>query len=566
MISFLRDQFLGLFFLNAGVGRRTRASVMSVSRVRIPRWSPGAASVLICLFTVGLAQGDYAPVLHERFEPDPKEDVAYGVRVTEGALPAALKSGGAVVPLPDPKKPITAQEPTYNEPRGNGAPHFRIDGQTSDPGRLHYHEPFRPSIAPFKRTHVYDAVDSNFELVVADGRARPVTMTAGPSDSADQFFGDLVLELKGEEATRIPSAGPGMKVYSANAEPPTVFGFYVDRAENWYVRAPAAKAKVRLLYHVGVERSAFDGRITATSYTALVSELPPVPPNVARVALEMARQTGVSRAMAPAPAIAELVAYFREFAESNDHLDATAGEALYRSLVTRKVGVCRHRAYAFVITALGLGIPSRFVHNEAHAWVEVFGGDGWHRIDLGGAASGIDFRGDPPSGKPHSPPSDPYRFPHKSAGATSSLTSRPNEAEQAQTPAIQKSSKPEDVTLQTAPKTEKRTAEQTALTEMPDAPPTGKIALNAKSELRVLRSHAVDIEGSIEGKRSGCGKVRIDLILTQRGLRSFAGSTLTDSDGKFKVKLNVPADLPVGDYELMVTSRGTKTCPAASSD
>jgi transglutaminase-like putative cysteine protease len=42
-------------------------------------------------------------------------------------------------------------------------------------------------------------------------------------------------------------------------------------------------------------------------------------------------------------------------------------------LARGKRGVCRHRAYAFVIVAQALGIPARFVQNEAHAWVEYQG-------------------------------------------------------------------------------------------------------------------------------------------------------------------------------------------------
>ena len=57
---------------------------------------------------------------------------------------------------------------------------------------------------------------------------------------------------------------------------------------------------------------------------------------------------------------------------------------------TRQKGVCRHRAFAFLVTALGLGIPARMVANEAHAWVEVRGETGWQRIDLGGAAAAIE--------------------------------------------------------------------------------------------------------------------------------------------------------------------------------
>ena len=66
----------------------------------------------------------------------------------------------------------------------------------------------------------------------------------------------------------------------------------------------------------------------------------------------------------------------------------------YRDLCDSKAGVCRHRAFAFMITANALGIPTRYVENEAHAFVEVwFPERSWQRIDLGGAALRMDVSG-----------------------------------------------------------------------------------------------------------------------------------------------------------------------------
>src|SRR5262249_50796144 len=64
---------------------------------------------------------------------------------------------------------------------------------------------------------------------------------------------------------------------------------------------------------------------------------------------------------------------------------------VYLDLAYSKRGVCRHRAFAFVLTANAAGIPARYVTNEAHAFVEVRVPDrGWIRIDLGGAASELE--------------------------------------------------------------------------------------------------------------------------------------------------------------------------------
>jgi transglutaminase superfamily protein len=85
------------------------------------------------------------------------------------------------------------------------------------------------------------------------------------------------------------------------------------------------------------------------------------------------------------------VHYFRGFTPGE--IRHPTGDT-YRDLCDSKAGVCRHRSFAFMITANALGIPTRYVENEAHAFVEVwFPERSWQRIDLGGAALRMDVTG-----------------------------------------------------------------------------------------------------------------------------------------------------------------------------
>ena len=95
------------------------------------------------------------------------------------------------------------------------------------------------------------------------------------------------------------------------------------------------------------------------------------------------RATGVRRTDSFDRALGRLVDYFRRFRDAP--LTEQAGDNRYLTLALGGVGACRHRAYAFVLTLQGLGVPARYVGNEAHAWAEVaLPGVGWSRVDLGG--------------------------------------------------------------------------------------------------------------------------------------------------------------------------------------
>ena len=66
---------------------------------------------------------------------------------------------------------------------------------------------------------------------------------------------------------------------------------------------------------------------------------------------------------------------------------------------------------AFLVTAQSLGIPTRMVLNEAHAWVEVHDGVLWRRIDLGGAGHMAPASNAIPERAAYRPPPDSFSWP-----------------------------------------------------------------------------------------------------------------------------------------------------------
>ena len=63
------------------------------------------------------------------------------------------------------------------------------------------------------------------------------------------------------------------------------------------------------------------------------------------------------------PHIAPLVAWYRAF--ETGELPPSLGNN-YLDLACSQKGCCRHRSYAFAITAMAVGIPVRYVENELH--------------------------------------------------------------------------------------------------------------------------------------------------------------------------------------------------------
>src|SRR5262249_23952328 len=153
-------------------------------------------------------------------------------------------------------------------------------------------------------------------------------------------------------------------------------------------------------------RAAFGGDLTMLPWERLPA-VPRLPPNVAQATDTVAKAIGISRAMPTLEVVRRIVAYFRAFAPSDDPPKGHGD--VYLDLALSQKGVCRHRAFAFFVTALGMGIPARMVMNEAHAWVEVQNASIWQRIDLGGAAGSIDAGST--EGRPaHAPPADPFEW------------------------------------------------------------------------------------------------------------------------------------------------------------
>ena len=535
--------------------------------------SPAARALLATTLLLGAMRPaealGYRPVLHEQITPDPREDLAMHVAL-DGELPAAIQTPGGVVGAPDPRQPPSPSEATYGPAVAHDA--FVPDRDTRRPDVSAYDDPFTPSTTPFKRLYAYDAVHPDYRLYVRDERLVPVVLGNAPEPGEAAFYADIVVELTPDARIRIPSVGPGARIVRARlglGADDVGFRVLRDGPDNWFLVPSSlpptavsrtAAMRARFVMEVAIPRAAFGGPLGDPSWSELPS-FPPMPENVARDAAVVRAAIGVSHALRPHAAIAKLVSYFRGFADSDDVPQGRGN--IYFDLALSKKGVCRHRAFAFLITAQSLGIPTRVVMNEAHAWVEVNDGTLWRRIDLGGAG-----RMEPPASSdraPYAPLPDPLPWPRGSvrgddmvadARARTGSASSPNPPNPNASAAPTASSPPAQASGSAPPSSSLSPSRSPG-----DDRPASTVSLSLSSP-DTHRGLPLRVRGSVRAEGDPCPHVAVELWLRDPKTQAttLLGTLATGNDGDFAGNVVVPGVTPLGDYDVLARTAGDARC------
>lgn len=336
------------------------------------------------------------------------------------SLPEAVVSSEGLIGAPLANRSPAANEKVYSPgqselPFASGAPppgsdpppvrreHVLPDAETGlpPPGERLYHEVFSPAIFPYKRMTVVDAVGDDGALVLRDPRRLPLPPGDGQvRRDRDPFYASVVVDFVAGQPVPLPTPAAGVRVVSYQATPALQVRFLADGADNLYALA-ARGGRYRLVYLVEAEPRYFAGPLWERGTPRpRLSDVParllrPLPRRLQREARSVLRRIGVREDPGAdyEATLARLVAHFRAFSleELDPEPDDSRGESLYLRLAQQQRGVCRHRSYAFVVTALAAGIPARYVENELHVFVEVYvplpaeGGGYFRRINLGGA-------------------------------------------------------------------------------------------------------------------------------------------------------------------------------------
>lgn len=532
-------------------------------------------------------------MLHEPIPPDPREDVALSVAL-DGDLPAAIHTPRGLVPAPDPAKPVGPGESPYSPNARGDVPEqaFHPDRNTRRPDVLPYDDPFSPSTAPFKRMSAFDSVDASYTLSIRSPHTSPLPVSAQPAPDGGEelFYGDMVVDLTAGTKVRIPSVGPGARVLRARAGIGTEdvrVTLFRDGADNWFVSSDRT-AKARLVMEIAIPRAAFGGDFGNPSWAEL-GAVPALPPNAERAAAEVAAKIGVSKRLSPRDDVTKLVTYFRGFSESEE--PPSSSRDIYLDLALSKKGVCRHRAFAFLVTALYVGLPTRMVLNEAHAWVEVHDGRLWRRIDLGGAGRMLH---DPLSQNvPYEAPADPFAWPQ---GATrgDDLADRarrpsgpggPNGASsggpngQARSPSGPPSASPSASSSlfdPTAPPGGNPTGRAPGASSggasggflssgggqggAPDERPASQLTMTLAGG-EAHRGAPLRVRGKVAADGEACGHVSVEVFLRSRTAGDIPiGVIATDDGGAYDGALVLPVTVPLGDYDVAARTLGDARC------
>ncbi len=517
--------------------------------------------VLLIIAVTFAASADAQPfppgsILHEFVPPDPNEDVTFAATTLEGDLPAAIQTPSGISTAPDPRKPPGADH-VYSGATTDDSPDstYEPDRDTRRPNVENYDDPFSPATAPFKRLRAYDWVDPDYSLRVRDKALKPLPIggSIGPND--EPFYGDMSVDLLPDQPVRIPTVGPGARILRFHANPEIPVDVFRDGADNWFVRG-GERVRVRLVMEIGIPRATFGSDFADVEWSAL--DAGQSTPHLHDGSFQqVAAAIGISRAMRPRDVVRKMVTYFRSFAPSDE--SPTGKQDIYLDLALSKKGVCRHRAFAFLVTGLEIGIPTRMVVNEAHAWVEVFDGSLWHRIDLGGAAANLDHN--PDQNKPsYKPPPDPYSWP-ENHDSGQDLADRNRERSQqggGQGPPGQ--GPLSSTTTDGGIPTPSPSSDPSADPQGPKGPRSDVTVTAIDSDVR--RGLPLHLQGQVSSSGAPCPHLRVDVLLSGATLVQsvMVGSLSTDDQGRYDGAVVIPRDFALGDYDLVVATPGDSRC------
>ena len=525
------------------------------------------------------------PVLHEFFD-------SQAATTTNPSLPAVAPPSSDNTGENEARhRPEGLQSPAATEvPSANG--HQRqasLDNNTDIEPRLNYYTVFNPSIVPFKRSVVLDTVSIDAQgephLTVADPELYPIEIDENTAlDGREQFWASLLIEGEAGSFIPIPSVAPSSRIYELSTNPETPITLWADGAGNRFVQLSEELGTIRLNFVTDAPINYFSPPdiprgIPLDELGGYSSQPSPLPKALQQQAEQALEHIGISDEDDFDIALAKLVRWFRAF-EARPLSFPGREDSNFLDIVYEQRGVCRHRAIAFVVLAHQLGIAAHYVHNEAHAFVEV---DvplrGWLRIDLGGGALGLDV---------HSPEQTRRHRPQESELFEQPNTFQENYSQAAQARSGEENSGFEDITglpefAEDAPienSSDLVDPQELIAEDEPDSSPLPEeeyeeaddIDPRALTEIKLiktppagLRGNEFTISGVLSSQGQGVPDQHVQLIIANASDRITLSEVPTDSMGHFELKATLPTTIMVGEWDLYIHFPGDSDWQACRS-
>jgi hypothetical protein len=294
---------------------------------------------------------------------------------------------------------------------------YKIDTDISD-HLLKNEENFNPSLFPLQRNSVFNQVNDQGEVFLEKTRFRklfPKTLesivtahqTQGNQIDIDDFVvfhGKLQIKTYAGQKIKIPSVHPQQRFLSfkvkqskRNAlEVSRDFSFWVDDSYQYYVEDQQGE-NLRLEWQVAVHKKLLiETQDSLSFYQSFPNDdrfhlrLPEKYKTEAKQFIEEMKWFDDVSFEEKIKRLIKFYRFFRSDPFTEDEISSYSSE--YLLINYSQNGACRHRAFAFMITARALGIPTNMVVNDAHAFVEILmPNQTWKIIDLGGSPSTIEL-------------------------------------------------------------------------------------------------------------------------------------------------------------------------------
>ncbi len=293
-----------------------------------------------------------------------------------------------------------------SDPDGYQDPGDLIYGQdpvpsTRGPTREGYHKTptcfvfFNPYLAGDKRYSAYDSLTSDYNSYVEDNNKDYLQLSDEEHERV--FIATIPVKLK-YGYINIPSVSPNANIISYNTYPTGItVNFYKDGADNYYIRTSKKTGTMSLTFKTSAHPTYFDFNIaedTPDHLTINNAEYPEdvkktIPANIINAAQQVIQKLNLQNENRIGTIIDTMKDYFSSF-EAGDIPSEEEQENAYLAMALSEHGCCYVRAYSYFVTANAIGIPTRLITNECHAFAESYISDiGWVRISLGGCGANI---------------------------------------------------------------------------------------------------------------------------------------------------------------------------------